>query len=48
MDWILVPEDRSVAVFRPDRPAIVLSDGETLSGEDILLGFSCPVTELFP
>jgi Uma2 family endonuclease len=46
--WILVPEDRSIAVFRSGREPIVLSSGETLSGEDILPGFSCPVTELFP
>jgi Uma2 family endonuclease len=48
MVWILVPEDRSVAVFRSGREPIVLSNGETLSGEDILPGFACPVTELFP
>jgi Uma2 family endonuclease len=48
MVWILVPEDRSVAVFRSGREAIMLSNGETLSGEDILPGFACPVTELFP
>jgi Uma2 family endonuclease len=46
--WILVPEDRSVAVFRSGREPIVLSNGETLSGENILPGFACPVTELFP
>jgi Uma2 family endonuclease len=46
--WILVPEDRSVAVFHAGNPPSVLSNGETLSGETILPGFSCPVTELFP
>jgi Uma2 family endonuclease len=46
--WILVPEDRSVAVFRAGKQSSVLFNGETLVGEDVLPGFSCPVAELFP
>jgi Uma2 family endonuclease len=46
--WILVPEDRSVAVFRAGKPSSVLFNGEALSGEDVLPGFSCPIAELFP
>jgi Uma2 family endonuclease len=46
--WILVPEDRSVAVFRQGKESSLLSNGDTLSGEDVLPGFSCPVAELFP
>jgi Uma2 family endonuclease len=46
--WILVPEDRSIAVFRAGKPSSVLTNGETLSGEDVLAGFSCPIAELFP
>jgi Uma2 family endonuclease len=46
--WILVPEDRSVAVCRSGQDQKILSNGETLSGEDVLPGFSCPVAELFP
>lgn len=46
--WILVPEDRSVAVFRSGKDSVILSNGEKLSGEDVLPGFSCPVAELFP
>lgn len=46
--WVAVPEDRSVAVFRAGRDPIVLSNGEAITGEDILPGFSCPVGELFP
>jgi Uma2 family endonuclease len=48
MAWVVVPEDRSVAVFRSGREPSVLSNGEALSGEDVLPGFACPVTELFP
>jgi Uma2 family endonuclease len=46
--WIVVPEDRSVAVYRPGQEPRILSNGEVLSGEDVLPGFSCPVAELFP
>jgi Uma2 family endonuclease len=46
--WIVVPEDRSVAVYRPGQDPRILSNSDTLSGEDVLAGFSCPVTELFP
>jgi Uma2 family endonuclease len=46
--WIVVPEDRSIAVYRPGQEPRILSDGEALGGEDVLPGFSCPVAELFP
>jgi Uma2 family endonuclease len=46
--WILVPEDRSVAVFYTGKQSNILVNGETLDGEDVLPGFSCPVAELFP
>ena len=46
--WIVVPEDWSVTVCRPGQEQVILSNGETLSGGDVLPGFSCPVAELFP
>jgi Uma2 family endonuclease len=46
--WVVVPEDRSVAVYRPGQEPRILSDGEVLGGEDVLPGFSCPVADLFP
>jgi Uma2 family endonuclease len=46
--WIVVPEDRSVAVYRPGQEPRILSNSDTLSGEDVLAGFSGPVAELFP
>lgn len=46
--WVLVPEDRSAAVFRESRKTAVLYNGSALSGEDVLPGFSCPVADLFP
>jgi Uma2 family endonuclease len=48
MVWILVPEDRSIFVRRTGHQGALLSNGEMLTGEDVLPGFSCPVSELFP
>lgn len=46
--WVLMPEDRSVTVYRHDRPSVLLANGDTLGGEGVLPGFSCLVGELFP
>lgn len=46
--WVVVPEDRSVTVCRPGQEQVILGNGETLSGGEVLPGFSCPVGELFP
>jgi Uma2 family endonuclease len=46
--WVVVPEDQSVTVCRPGQEQVILSNGETLSGGDLLPGFSCPIAELFP
>ena len=46
--WVFVPEDRSVAVFRSGKDSSILYNGDVLSGEDVLPGFSCPVAEVFP
>jgi Uma2 family endonuclease len=46
--WVADPEDRSVTIYRPDKPMRILSESDTLSGEDVVPGFSCRVAELFP
>jgi Uma2 family endonuclease len=46
MVWIVDPEDRSVSVYRPGQPTRILGESETLSGEDVLPGFSCVVGDL--
>ena len=46
--WVVVPEDRSVTVCRPGQDQVILGNGETLGGGEVLPGFSCPVAELFP
>jgi len=46
--WLVLPEDRSVTVYRPQAAPATLGNSDLLSGEDVLPGFACPVHELFP
>jgi Uma2 family endonuclease len=46
--WVLRPQDRTVRVYRPDAPMQVLQGDDLLTGDDILPGFSVPVSALFP
>jgi Uma2 family endonuclease len=46
--WVLVPEDRSVSVHLRGNAYRVLTEAETLSGADVLRGFTCTVRDLFP
>jgi Uma2 family endonuclease len=45
--WVLYPATKSVHVFRPDGSARRLRETDTLEGEDVVPGFTCPVAELF-
>jgi Uma2 family endonuclease len=45
--WVVDPESRSISVYRSDQPLRVLTDQDTLDGEDVLPGFSLPVREVF-
>jgi Uma2 family endonuclease len=47
MVWIVDPEDRTVRVYRDPNEGRILHETATLSGEDVLPGFSCRVAELF-
>jgi Uma2 family endonuclease len=47
MVWVLDPEDRTVTVYRTPDEGRLLHESATLSGEDVLPGFSCRVAELF-
>jgi Uma2 family endonuclease len=46
--WVADPQDRSVTVYRPGQIPRILDENETLTGEDVVPGFSCRVGELFP
>jgi Uma2 family endonuclease len=41
------PRRRRVTVYRPDRPVRFLSEQDTLSGDDVVPGWSIPVRDLF-
>jgi Uma2 family endonuclease len=48
MVWVVDPVDRTVAVYRSADEGRILHESATLTGEDVLPGFSCKVAELFP
>ena len=47
MVWVVQPEDRTVTVYRTADEGHLLHESATLTGEDVLPGFSCPVARLF-
>jgi Uma2 family endonuclease len=46
--WVVDPEDRSVTAYRAKQQATILGETDTLTGEDVVPGFSCRVVDLFP
>lgn len=47
MIWVLDPEARNVTVYRPGREYTVFEEGDELTGEELLPGFRCLVSEFF-
>jgi Uma2 family endonuclease len=47
MVWVVDGESRNVTVYRAGREPRVLEQNEVLDGEEVLPGFTCPVSELF-
>lgn len=45
--WLIQPTKGLVHVFEPDRAAVVLASGDTLTGGDVLPGFALPIDEMF-
>lgn len=45
--WLVNPQTRAVFVYRSASDVTVLSEGDQLSGEDVVRGFSFPVSEIF-
>ena len=45
--WVLKPRSKTVTVYRSETDITLLTRNDTLTGEDVVEGFSCPVTELF-
>jgi Uma2 family endonuclease len=46
--WLVDPRGRQVIVRYADRPPKVLTDRDTLDGEEVVPGFALPPAELFP
>lgn len=45
--WLIDPQARTATVVRTDGSARILREHETLEGEDVLVGFSVSLAELF-
>jgi Uma2 family endonuclease len=45
--WLVDPEDRSVAVYRPGQLPQVLDENEELTGDDILPDLRCRIADFF-
>ena len=45
--WVIEPVGKTVTVFRSERDISTLTRDDTLTGEDVIEGFSCPVEKLF-
>ena len=45
--WVVRPEERLIDVHRDGHPVSTLGESESLDGQDVLPGFSCPVHEVF-
>jgi Uma2 family endonuclease len=46
--WVIDPEARTIRIHRHDGTVSWLREGDDLSGEDVLAGFRCRVSKLFP
>jgi Uma2 family endonuclease len=46
--WVVDPEARTVTIYHQPGDGRVLWDDSTLTGEDVLPGFSCEVARFFP
>ena len=45
--WVLEPHSQTVTVYRSERDIALLTCEDTLTGEDVVPGFACPVSQLF-
>ncbi|RKU17214.1 hypothetical protein C6501_04560 [Candidatus Poribacteria bacterium] len=45
--WVLAPRAKTVTVYRSETEITILTRNDTLSGEEVVEGFSCQVTQLF-
>ncbi len=46
--WVVNPYARFVEVHHPEKPLHVLDEGDTLTGDEVLPGFTLAVKDIFP
>jgi Uma2 family endonuclease len=46
--WVIAPEDRTLAIYRTPDEGRLLHETATVTGEDVLPGFACRVSDLMP
>lgn len=45
--WVLDPRSKTVTVYRSERDMALLTFDDTLTGEEVVPGFTCQVSQLF-
>ena len=45
--WVIEPVAKTVTIYRSETDFTLLNYEDTLTGEDVVEGFSCPVAQLF-
>lgn len=46
--WVVSPEDRTLTIYRTADEGRILHETATVTGEDVLPGFTCRVSDLLP
>jgi Uma2 family endonuclease len=46
--WVIAPEDRTLTIYRTADEGRLLHETATATGEDVLPGFTCRVSDLLP
>src|SRR5438270_6910604 len=46
--WVIAPEDRTLTIYRTPDEGRVLHETATVTGEDVLPGFTCRLSDLLP
>jgi Uma2 family endonuclease len=45
--WLVRPVERTITVFHPEKPEVVLIESDSLDGGDVLPGFTLPLSAIF-
>ncbi len=46
--WVIAPEDRTLTIYRTPDEGRLLHESASVTGEDVLPGFTCRVSDLLP